>query len=75
MTTETEFPELFNLEPAKRLQVVFALWDSLARNPGQIPMPEWQKEELDRRWEAHLKDPENLVSWEDVKQETRPVHA
>ena len=59
--------ELMKLTPNERLDLVEDLWDSIA--PQDMPplTPE-QKEELDRRYAEHLRDPSGASKWEDVKE-------
>jgi putative addiction module component (TIGR02574 family) len=40
---------VFDLSPSEKLQLVEDLWDDLAANLADVPVHEWQKEELDRR--------------------------
>jgi putative addiction module component (TIGR02574 family) len=61
------FTELFELSVPQRLQLVEDLWDSIAATPASVPVPEWQKEELDRREAEHLRNPSAVLSWEEVK--------
>jgi putative addiction module component (TIGR02574 family) len=61
-----EHANLLNLSPSERLLLVQDLWDSL--NVGDIPLTEWQKEELDRRGAKYQANPSSGSSWEDVKQ-------
>ncbi len=58
--------ELMELTPEERLELAQDLWDSVA--PRDVPplTPE-QKEELDRRYAEHLRDPDRGSKWEDVK--------
>jgi putative addiction module component (TIGR02574 family) len=62
---------LMGLPPEQRLQLVEALWDSLAADASAIPVHEWQKEELDRREAEHLRDPGSAISWEEAKERIR----
>ncbi len=41
--------EILQLPPSERLKLVEEIWDSLAASPDTVPVPEWHKEELDRR--------------------------
>jgi putative addiction module component (TIGR02574 family) len=38
-----------SLSPTEKLQLIGHLWDDLSREPENIPVHDWQKEELDRR--------------------------
>ena len=40
---------VFDLSPSEKLQLVEDLWDDLAATPSDVPVPDWQVEELDRR--------------------------
>jgi len=43
-----EFAPLFELSCAERLQLVEDLWESIAKEADQIPVPDWQIEEVER---------------------------
>ena len=53
----TEFTQVFELSLSEKLQLLEDLWDSIASEPDQIPVLDWQKEELARRKAAHLQNP------------------
>jgi len=62
---------IFDLSPAEKLQLVEDLWDDLTASPSDVPVPDWQKEELDRR-KAKLKSyPASGLKWEEVKRRVR----
>jgi putative addiction module component (TIGR02574 family) len=67
-------PSVFELSPAKKLQLVEDLWDDLARTPEAVPVHDWQKHELARRKANLLKNPASGLSWEDVKQRARDLY-
>ena len=58
---------LLGLPAAEKLELVEALWDSLGDSLSEIPLPEWQKEELAKRKAAHDRDPSAVVTWEEAK--------
>jgi putative addiction module component (TIGR02574 family) len=62
--------ELLELSPQERLDLIDELWDSLG--PDDLPplTPE-QEAEIDRRLDAHEKDPSRAVPWEDVRARLR----
>ncbi len=66
---------LFDLSPAEKLQLVEDLWDDLASIPSQVPVPDWQKEELDRRKANLMKNPASGLGWDEVKRRVRNRHA
>ena len=47
------------------------IWDSIAESNLELPMPIWQKEELDRRYEAYQKGDLKLHSEEDIEESIR----
>ena len=62
---------VFDLSPAEKLQLVEDLWDDLAATPGDIPVHDWQKEELERRKANLTANPASGLSWEEVKRQVR----
>lgn len=58
-----------SLPLAKRVELVDALWESLA-DEGYEPLltPE-QTAELDRRLAAHRSDPDSVIPWESIRAE------
>lgn len=70
----TEFAPLFQLGRAERLQLVEDLWDSIAQEVVQSPVPESKREELRLRKERFLQHPATARTWEQVKQRARAQH-
>ena len=66
-----EFTQLFELTFSEKLQLVEDLWDSIACDPEQIPVLDWQKEELARRKAAYLQNPDSGSSWDAAKERIR----
>jgi putative addiction module component (TIGR02574 family) len=62
-----ELSQLLELPPAQRLELVEALWDSLDNSLEDVPIPEWQKEELDRRKASSRDNPDAGMTWEEAK--------
>ena len=58
--------ELMKLTPAERIELAQDLWDSIGEQEPP-PLSEEEKEELDRRYAEHLRDPGSALKWEDVK--------
>jgi putative addiction module component (TIGR02574 family) len=67
----TEFAQVFELNVSEKLQLLEDLWDSIAQSPEQIPVLDWQKEELDKRKAAYVQNPDSGSSWEAVKARIR----
>ena len=47
--------EINMLSVSQKLLMAQDIWDSIARESGNLLMPEWQKNELDKRYK-HCKD-------------------
>lgn len=62
-----KIPELQRLSPAEKFALAIELWDELSSNPDEIPVTEQQLNEMDRRFEEYQRNPDKVVSWEDVK--------
>lgn len=62
---------VFDLSPPEKLQLVEDLWDDLAATPSEVPIHEWQKEELARRKANLMNKPGSGLSWDEVKRRVR----
>jgi len=54
---------------AERIELVEALWESITRDGYEPALTSAQATELDRRLEAHQRNPEDVVSWESIKED------
>lgn len=63
--------EIDNLCLSEKLILVEDIWDSIARNNNQLPMPEWQKVELDKRYSDYKNGKLKLHDWEGVHEGLR----
>lgn len=62
---------VFDLSTSEKLQLVQDLWDDIAASPSEVPVTDWEKEELDRREARLKKNPASGLSWEEVKKRVR----
>ena len=62
------------LSPSEKLQLLEALWDDLTSTPGEVPVHDWQKDELARRKANLLNNPASGLTWEEVKRRVRSRH-
>jgi putative addiction module component (TIGR02574 family) len=60
--------DILNLSVAERIELIGDLWDSMAGVPQAIELTKAQKAELDRRLEAHRKDPTAGTPWPIVRE-------
>jgi len=58
--------DILKLSVAERIEIVEAIWDSIAASPERLPVTEAQKRELDRRLAQHRANPEAGRTWEEV---------
>ena len=64
-------PSIFDLSPPEKLQLVQDLWDDLATTPADVPVHDWQKQELLRRKANLIQNPASGLDWEEVKLRAR----
>ena len=57
------------LSVEERLTLVQEIWDSIAVQVENAPLPEEQRQEIDRRLAAHRANPESAIPWERVEAE------
>jgi putative addiction module component (TIGR02574 family) len=62
-TIETE---LRALSPAEQIRLVEEIWDRIAAEPGQVPVPPAHQAELDRRVKALDARPDAGRPWAEV---------
>jgi putative addiction module component (TIGR02574 family) len=67
----TELNKVFELTLSEKLQLLEDLWDSIALCSEQIPVLDWQKEELAKRKATYLQNPSSGISWEEAKERIR----
>ena len=65
---------IFDLSPSEKLQLVEDLWDDLASTPADVPVHEWQKQELARRKANLAKAPTSKTSWKAITHRIRALN-
>ena len=71
MQTSDIIKEIDNLGLSEKLILVEDIWDSIARLNTVLPMPEWQKSELDKRYKEFRSGELELHKWETVHENLR----
>lgn len=71
MQTNDIIKEIDNLGLSEKLILVEDIWDSIARFNTELPMPEWQKSELDKRYKDYQNGELKLHDWEDMHKNLR----
>jgi putative addiction module component (TIGR02574 family) len=67
----TQLSEILQLTIAERIQLAEDIWDSVAAFPEAITLTDAQKEELDRRLQVYAKNPNEGISWDELKDKLR----
>ena len=55
------------LDIDEQIELVEAIWDGIVSRGAALSLTETQKTELDRRLADHLANPNDAISWDDVK--------
>ena len=63
--------EIAKLDFSDRLHVIQNAWDALAKDHNLLPMPEWQKIELERRYQEYQRGDLELYDWQAAHEELR----
>jgi putative addiction module component (TIGR02574 family) len=63
--------DIQQLTVPQRLDLISLLWDSIPDSPDALPMPEWHREELERRLAEADASPESAIPWEEVQARLR----
>lgn len=63
--------EITALSVEDRILLVQAIWDSIAAEQVYPDLTEAQKHELDRRIDSYESDPDNVLTWEEIKASVR----
>ena len=71
MRTEQIKQEACRLNLSEKLMLVEDIWDSIALGNSELPLHDWQKKELDRRYAEFKNGDLNLHTWDDVHKELR----
>ena len=67
----SDYAPLFKLDRAERIQLVEALWDSIADEDAPATLPHWQRDELRQREASFSDNPASGLTWEEVKARAR----
>ena len=67
----SDYAPLFKLDRAERIQLVEALWNSIADEDAPATLPDWQRDQLRRREASFSENPASGLTWEEVKAQAR----
>ncbi|PCI41271.1 MAG: addiction module protein [Proteobacteria bacterium] len=63
--------EVEQLALSEKLLLIEDIWDSIASSNDILPMPEWQKSELDKRYIEYKNSNMELQGWQSVHEGIR----
>jgi putative addiction module component (TIGR02574 family) len=63
--------DIEQLSVSQRLNLITLLWDSIPDSPEAMAMPEWHRQELERRLAEADAAPESGIPWEQVRTRLR----
>ncbi len=64
---QPQLRKILALPVRERLRLVEAIWESLDREPEAPPLTASQRRLLDQRLDAFLANPNDLLTWDEVK--------
>jgi putative addiction module component (TIGR02574 family) len=67
--------EIGKLNLSEKLLLIENVWDSIALSNSDLPMPEWQKREPDRRHKGYKEEKQTLHEWQSVHEERKSPNA
>ncbi len=62
-----DIPEIARLTASEKILLLEDLWDSIASEQSNVPVPPSHREELERRLTEYEKDPGRLLTLEDLR--------
>jgi len=71
MQSEQIKAQISQMALSEKLALVEDVWNEIATGHQEVPLPEWQQQELDKRYQAYQNDQLVLHDWEAVHQTLR----
>jgi putative addiction module component (TIGR02574 family) len=69
----TEIKDILKLSVDDRIHLVQTIWDSIAADTEVSEISDEHKQLLDERLEAHKNNPNDVVSWDEVKKSVKKI--
>lgn len=66
-------PGFDDLSAEERIDYVQRLWDKVAADPEQVPVPEWHRAVLQERLEDYRANPDEGSEWPEVRERLRKL--
>ena len=67
LNVNAQLAPILGLSVAERLEIVNLIWESIANEHVELPVPEWQIAEVERRSAEMDANPNLGIPWDDVK--------
>jgi len=67
----TLLQEIDTLALPDKILLVEDIWDAIAQSNLELPLPEWQRRELDRRYAEYTSGKTTLHDWQEVHSSLR----
>jgi len=61
-------PHFDELSASEKLLIFEELWDAIALEPSAVPMQDWQRSELEKRYEEYTRNPAEGSPWTEVRE-------
>lgn len=68
---DADVAEILKLSPEERLRIAEIIWESLAADPSSVPIGNAHRTVIDERLSEHERDPDDVVSKDEVVREAR----
>jgi putative addiction module component (TIGR02574 family) len=59
--------EIRRLSVVERVELIEEIWETIEASPDALPIPEIQRQELDRRLKLHREDPGAAQPWSSIR--------
>ena len=69
--TDAEVAGILKLPPEERMRLAEMIWASLAADPGSVPLGDAHRAAIDERLAEHERNPDDVVSRDEVLAEAR----
>ena len=63
----TDIPEIAKLSKSEKILLVEYLWEDIAADDSDVPIPNSHKKELNKRLDRHIKYPGKLLTLEELQ--------
>jgi putative addiction module component (TIGR02574 family) len=71
MRTEELKSEISKLDVTEKLLLVEEVWNEIASSNEALPLPEWQKKELDKRLNEYDQGEVDVIGWHQVHEDLK----